>query len=131
MQTNNRSAKDIDDYISRFPPSIQEHLESIRLVIKKAVPGAKEVISYQVPAFRNAGYILIFFAAHENHIGLYPVPLDHPDFQPEIMQYASGKATLQFPYDQPMPFDLITKIVRLKAQENESKSAHKKAPKQK
>lgn len=126
MQMNYGTAKDIDDYISRFPPSTQEILDNIRQVIIKAVPGAKEVISYQMPAFRYAGYMLIFFAAHENHIGLYPVPLDHTDFQPEIARYASGKATLQFPYDQSVPYDLITKIVKFKAQENEIKSARNK-----
>lgn len=80
-----------------------------------------------MPAFRYAGYMLIFFAAHEKHIGLYPVSIDNPTFQPEITQYASGKATLQFPYDQPIPYDLIKKIVQFKALENEAKLSHKKA----
>jgi uncharacterized protein YdhG (YjbR/CyaY superfamily) len=127
MEPKNSTPQNINDYISRFPPSIQEHLEKIRQVIKKAVPEAKEVISYQMPAFRYAGYMLIFFAAHDKHIGLYPVSIDNPSFLPEITRYTSGKATLQFPYDQPMPYDLIKKIVQFKALENEARSAYKKA----
>jgi uncharacterized protein YdhG (YjbR/CyaY superfamily) len=127
MNQKKNTPKDIDDYISRYPPGIQEILQNIRLTIKQAVPGAEEVISYQMPAFRYAGYMLIFFAAHENHAGLYPIPTDNPDFGPEVSMYASGKATLKFPYQQPIPYDLITRIVQFRAQENIVKSAGKKA----
>ena len=108
-----RTPKDIDEYISGFPPGVQKMLQQIRTTIHKAAPDAEEAISYQIPTFRLNGN-LIHFAAYKQHIGLYPAPREHPDFKDELSAYAGGKGTVQFPLDRPVPLDLIRRIVRFR-----------------
>ena len=110
--------KDIDEYIAGFPQDVQEKLEKVRMTIKKAAPGAEETISYKIPTFNFQGKYLIYFAAYKKHIALYPAPIGIEEFKEEIAPYESGKGTLQFPLDKPIPFDLIRKIVRYRAKEN-------------
>jgi uncharacterized protein YdhG (YjbR/CyaY superfamily) len=121
--------KTIDEYIVSFPTDIHPLLKKIRATIKKAAPGVEEKISYQIPAFQLNGHYLIYFAAFKEHVGVYPAPISHPDFEEELAPYASGKATAKFLYNKPVPFALITKIVKFKVQENierfEAKSAKK------
>jgi uncharacterized protein YdhG (YjbR/CyaY superfamily) len=114
----------IDEYIGAFPNNIQEILEKVRATIQEAAPDAKEKISYSMPAFEQNG-IVVYFAAFKNHIGLYALPTGHEAFKEELSQYKSGKGSVQFPLNQPMPFDLITKIVKFRVKENVEKAKKK------
>ena len=114
----------IEEYIGAFPNDVQEILEKIRIAIQKAAPDAKEKISYSMPAFEQNG-IVVYFAAFKNHIGLYALPSGHEAFQEELSQYKSGKGSVQFPFNKPMPYDLITKIVKFRVKENLEKAKKK------
>jgi uncharacterized protein YdhG (YjbR/CyaY superfamily) len=116
--------KNIDEYIAGFPPEVQEILEKIRLTIKEAAPEAQETISYQMPTFTLKGN-LVHFGAFKNHVGFYPTPSGTEKFREEIAVYQSGKGSIQFPLDQPMPYDLIRRIVMFRVQENVDKAAAK------
>jgi len=116
----------IDDYIVRFPPDVQEILQQIRTVIHEVAPEAIETISYQMPAFTQQG-ILVYFAAWKKHIGLYPPVSNDAEFTDELAVYAGPKGNLQFPLDQPMPFDLIRKIVQFRLQENLARAEAKRS----
>jgi len=122
MDTNKPA--NIDEYIGAFPNDVQEILEKIRATIQKAAPDAKEKISYSMPAFEQNG-IVVYFAAFKNHIGLYALPSGHETFKEELSKYKSGKGSVQFPLDQPMPFDLIAKIVKFRVKENLEKTNKK------
>jgi uncharacterized protein YdhG (YjbR/CyaY superfamily) len=107
----------IDEYIGEFPNEVQKILEKIRRTIQKAAPEAKEKISYSMPAFEQNG-IVVYFAAFKKHIGLYALPSGHEAFQDELSKYKSGKGSVQFPLNEPIPFDLITRIVKFRVKEN-------------
>lgn len=111
----------IDEYIGGFPGEVQEILEEIRMTIQKAAPEAKEKISYSMPAFDQNG-IVVYFAAFQKHIGLYALPSGHETFREELSKYKSGKGSVQFPLNEPMPLDLISRIVRFRVKENIEKS---------
>ena len=110
----------ITEYIETFPEDIQTILERIRQTIKNAAPEATEVISYQMPAFKLNG-ILVYFAAHESHIGLYPTSSGIKAFEKELSLYKTSKGAVQFPLDKPIPFDLVEKIVKFRVRENTAK----------
>ena len=106
------------EYIAGFPPEVQKILKKIRLTIRKAAPGAEEKISYGIPTFTLKGQYLIYFAGYQKHVSLYPAPRGAEKFKKELAGYAGGKGTVRFPLDQPIPFDLITKIVKFRIKEN-------------
>jgi uncharacterized protein YdhG (YjbR/CyaY superfamily) len=112
-----KKPENIDEYIGAFPNDVQEILEKIRATIQKAAPDATEKISYSMPAFEQNG-IVVYFAAYKNHIGLYALPSGHESFKEELSKYKSGKGSVQFPLNQPMPFELITRIVKFRVKEN-------------
>ncbi|MFH6959058.1 iron chaperone [Flavobacterium aquidurense] len=114
----------IDEYIGGFPNNIQEILKKVRTTIQKAAPDAKEKISYSMPAFEQNG-IVVYFAAFKKHIGLYALPSGHETFKKELSKYKSGKGSVQFPLNAPIPFDLITKIVKFRVKENLEKEKKK------
>jgi uncharacterized protein YdhG (YjbR/CyaY superfamily) len=107
----------IDEYIAMFPCDVQAILEELRQTIRDSAPDAEEVISYQMPAFRLNG-ILVFFAAFKSHIGFYPTSSGVSVFRKELSSYEVSKGTIRFPIDEPLPFDLIKKIVRYRVKEN-------------
>jgi len=115
---------DIDEYISGFPPETQKLLEQVRATIRKAAPAAEEVISYAMPAFRLNG-LLVFFAGYKNHIGFYAVPTGHEAFNRELSIYKTGKGSVQFPLDQPLPLKLIKRIVKFRVEENKQRAKSK------
>lgn len=119
-----KKPKNIDEYIGGFPNDVQEILEKIRDTIHNAAPDAKEKISYSMPAFEQNG-IVVYFAAYKNHIGLYALPSGHEEFKEALSKYKSGKGSVQFPLNQPMPYDLITKIVKFRVKENLAKAKKK------
>lgn len=108
------AAETIDSYIAAFPKAVQLQLQKVRRAIAKAAPEAEEAISYRIPAFKVNGHYLIYFAGFKTHIGLYPVHADGVGFSAAAARYASGKATLKFPLDQPLPLDLIAQVVKAK-----------------
>lgn len=107
----------IDEYITAFPPEIQALLQLIRLTIKDAAPDATEIISYAIPTLKLNGKNLVHFAAFRNHIGFYATPTGHDAFKEELSHYKQGKGSVQFPLDQPMPLELIKKIVKFRVNE--------------
>jgi uncharacterized protein YdhG (YjbR/CyaY superfamily) len=115
-------AENIDEYIARFPAKTQQALQLIRATIKKLAPEASEAISYGIPAFNLNKRYLIYFAGFKNHIGMYPAPVEEESFKDAITPYKSGKATVQFPLNAPMPVDLIEKIVVFKIAQNRQKA---------
>lgn len=119
---------DIDGYISQFPADVQSRLQDVRAAIRRAAPDAKETISYQMPAFRQHG-ILVYFAAWKAHVGLYPPISGDPVIEKAIAPYAGPKGNLQFPLDEPMPLDLIGRIVRLRVKQEVAKVAAKRKKK--
>ena len=108
---------DINEYIAGFPEEIQMLLEQIRQTIKAVAPEAKEVISYGMPGFK-LNDILVWFAAHTNHVGFYPKATPIEVFKEELADYKCSRGAIQFPFKKPIPFDLITKIVKFRKDEN-------------
>jgi len=122
MRTDPTAPKTIDEYIAGFPHNVQEILEKIRMTIRRAAPEAEEKISYQIPTFTLKGKYLIYFAAHKEHIGLYPAPRGVEKFKKALSVYEGGKGTVRFPLDKPIPFGLISKIVKFRVKENLERS---------
>ena len=112
----------IDEYIATFPAEARARLEQVRQAIHKAVPRAEEGISYRIPTFRLDGRYLIYFAGFKGHIGVYPVHADDPKLGAAIAPYVSGKATLRFPFDEPLPLALIARVVKSKASAAKAKA---------
>ena len=125
-----QTPKDIDEYIAGFPPEVQQILQQIRATIKAAAPEAQETISYQMPTFTLKGN-LVHFAAFKKHIGFYPTPSGTEQFQQQIAGYKAAKGSIQFPLDQPIPYDLISEIVKFRVQENLAKAEAKAKEKKK
>jgi uncharacterized protein YdhG (YjbR/CyaY superfamily) len=117
MSTPKKGFKTIDEYIAAFPKNIQSILEELRQAIKESAPEAEETISYQMPAFKLNG-ILVWFAAHKNHIGFYPKTSAIETFKQELSDYEISKGTIRFPLDKPIPLDLVKKIVKYRVKEN-------------
>lgn len=120
-----RRPSNIDGYVSQFPADVQVILEQILETIRNAAPDAKEVISYQMPAFKQHG-ILVYFAAWKKHIGLYPPISGHKALEKAVARYAGPKGNLQFPLDEPIPLKLIERIVKLRVKQDAEKAAKRK-----
>jgi uncharacterized protein YdhG (YjbR/CyaY superfamily) len=116
MRTNQPVPKDINAYIAGFPPDVQKILKKIRMTIRKAAPDAEETIKYSMPTFTLKGN-LVHFAAYKKHIGFYPVPRGVEPFKTELKAYEGEKSTARFPLDKPVPYDLITRIVKFRVKE--------------
>lgn len=119
------SVNSIDEYIGSHPANIQKLLKQIRSTIKKAAPGSEEAIKYGIPTFVLNGN-LVHFAGYKNHIGFYPAPVGIEAFKDETAKYEAGKGTLQFSLDQPLPLDLISRIVKFRVTQNLEKVKPKK-----
>jgi uncharacterized protein YdhG (YjbR/CyaY superfamily) len=113
---------DIDEYIAPFPPVVRAVLENVRATIRKAAPEAQEVISYQMPAFKLHG-ILVYFAAWEKHLGLYPPISGDSKLERAAAAYAGPKGNLQFPWNRPIPYGLIGRIVKLRLKQDLAREA--------
>lgn len=114
------TAPDINTYIADFPENVQAILQQVRATIHKAAPEATEDIKYAIPTFVLNGN-LVHFAAFKSHIGFYPTPTGIEEFEKELSVYKQGKGSVQFPLDQPMPLDLITRIVKYRVKQNAEK----------
>jgi uncharacterized protein YdhG (YjbR/CyaY superfamily) len=111
----------VDEYIASFGPEIQKTLGEIRDFIKKEIPEATEKISYGMPTFYLNGN-LVHFAAFKDHYGFFPSPSGIDAFEKELAPYRSGKGTLRFPMDKPIPWEIIRKVVRFRVEENAKKA---------
>lgn len=116
-------AKNIDEYIAAFPMDVQEKLQKIRSAIKAAAPEATEDIKYGIPTFVLNGN-LVHFGGYKNHIGFYPAPMGIEAFE-EARQYETGRGTMQFTLDKPLPLDLIGRIVKFRVEKNLAKGKKK------
>ena len=125
MKMNKPVPKNIDEYIAGYPKGVQKLLEQVRNTIKKAAPKAEEKINYGIPTFTLNGN-LVHFGAFKNHIGFYAAPTGHKAFEKELSVYKTGKGSVQFPIDQPMPLALIAQIVKFRVIENSEKMKAKK-----
>jgi uncharacterized protein YdhG (YjbR/CyaY superfamily) len=121
MDNDKARFSSIDEYIATFPEEIQTTLQEIRKTVKAAAPDAEEKISYQMPTFFLKGN-LVHFAAFKNHIGFYPTPSGVEAFKEEIARYQGAKGSIRFPLHEPMPLDLITRIVKMRVAENLKKA---------
>ncbi|WP_405110257.1 DUF1801 domain-containing protein [Paenibacillus sp. FSL K6-1217] len=124
MEKNKVTYESVDQYIADFVPEIQEILQSLRKVIAEAAPEAVEKISYQMPTF-HLHKNLVHFAAFKNHIGFYPAPQGIEAFKEELARYKGAKGSVQFPIHEPLPYDLITRIVKFRVEENKQEAAEK------
>ncbi|MDX1908372.1 MAG: DUF1801 domain-containing protein [Bacteroidia bacterium] len=109
--------RDIDTYIADFPAAIREQLILLRETIREAAPAATEKISYGIPTFYLEGN-LVHFAGYKAHIGFYPAPSGIAAFKEALAVYPQGKGSIQFPLDQPLPLELVTRIVQYRVTEN-------------
>jgi uncharacterized protein YdhG (YjbR/CyaY superfamily) len=117
MENNKSIYNSIDEYILQFPPEVQEILNKLREVVKEAAPEAEEKISYQMPTFYLHGN-LVHFAAYKNHIGFYPTPNGIDAFKSKLSEYKVAKGSVQFPLEKPIPYELISEIVKFRVAEN-------------
>jgi uncharacterized protein YdhG (YjbR/CyaY superfamily) len=124
METQKVGFRSIDEYIATFPEDIQALLEALRATIRAAAPDAEERISYQMPTFALKGN-LVHFAALKNHIGFYPTSSGIAAFQHELSRYEGTKGAVRFPISQPLPMELISKIVQFRVTENLNRAAAK------
>ena len=115
----------MDAYIASVPKEIQDILEKTRQTIRKAAPGAVEAISYQIPTFKLNGKNLVHFAAWKDHIGFYATPSGNAAFKKELSRYKVAKGSIQFPLDEPIPYDLVAKMVLFRVKETQVKKKQK------
>lgn len=120
---NRSTANSIDEYIAGFPPETQKVLEELRALIKASAPDATETISYAIPTFDLNGKHLVHFAGYERHVGLYPAPSGLEAFKKDLKPYKSGKGSVQFPLGQPLPKDLIRRIVEFRVEQSTGKAS--------
>ena len=117
MLSTNNTPRTIDEYISKFPQAVQIKLEQIRNTISKAAPDAKEVISYQMPAFK-LNSVLVYFAAFKDHISFFPTSNPIKVFAKELAEYETSKGTIKFPLNKKIPLGLISKITKFRFKED-------------
>lgn len=115
----------VEEYFSWFPPDIQAKLQQIRETLRTALPEAKEVISYHMPAFKTSE-VLVYYAAAKSHLGYYPTNSGVEEFKKELAEYVTSKGAIQFPYDRELPLDLIAQIAQFRAEEAKFRAELKK-----
>ena len=128
MPANKPTSKEIDKFISAYPEEVQVVLNKVRATIREAAPGAEETINYGIPTFTLNGN-LVHFSGFKSHVGFYPTPSGVEKFKKELSKYEGAKGSVKFPLDQPIPYDLISKIVKFRVQENLTKAEAKKKKK--
>ena len=117
MNPSQAAPRDIDEYIAGFPEDVRELLEKLRMTIREAAPDAEEAIKYRMPTFTLNGN-LVHFAAFKKHIGFYPAPRGIEEFKAELSVYKGAKGSVQFPLGEPIPFELVSRIVKFRVRNN-------------
>ena len=120
--------KTVNEYFSALPPKTRNILKELRKSIKEAAPQAEELISYNMPAFKLHG-MLVYYAAHDRHIGFYPTSSPMKVFKDQLKDYKTSKGAIQFPIEEPIPTTLVKNIVKFRVSENLEKEAKKKKKK--
>ena len=118
MKSKKAEFTSIEAYIATFPKDVQKTMKQLRETIKAAAPQAEEKISYQMPTFTLNGKYLVYFAGWKTHIAFYGAPRGNAEFKEDLSAYETGAGTLKFLLAEPLPFDLITKIVKFRVAEN-------------
>ena len=126
MESIRTAPRSVDEYIAGFSPEVQAILQRVRQVAREAAPQAQEVISYRMPALKQNG-VLVYFAAFKGHIGLYPPVTGDTRIQKAIAPYAGEKGNLRFPFEKPIPYELIARITKLRAKQDSAKAAYKRS----
>jgi len=116
-------ARSIDEYIAEFPPETRKVLEEMRALIRATAPAATETMSYSIPTFDLDGRHLVHFAGYKRHVGLYPTPEGIVAFSDELASYKTAKGSVQFPLDQPLPSDLVRRMVKFRIAEEAARRA--------
>jgi len=124
MEATGTKFKTVEEYLSAFPLQTKNILNELRNAIKKAAPKAEELISYNMPAFKFHG-MLVYYAAYKDHIGFYPAASGIENFKKEIAAFKNSKGAIQFPIDEPLPLQLVTKIVKFRIKDNLEKEERK------
>lgn len=109
----------VNQYIQTFPDNVRQVLDKVRQIILQVAPEATESIAYGMPAYKTYGKPLVYFAAFKNHLGLYATPSGHAEFAKELSPYKQGKGSVQFQFGEPIPYELIEKIVTFRVKENQ------------
>lgn len=117
MKTGSATPRNVDEYIAQFEPPVQSILQRVREAVRAGAPAAIEVISYRMPALKQNG-VLVYFAAFKGHIGLYPPIKGDPRLEAQARPYAGEKGNFRFPYSEPIPYALITRLARLRAKQD-------------
>jgi len=117
MNPSQAAPRDIDEYIAGFPENVRELLQKLRMTIREAAPDAEEAIKYRMPTFTLNGN-LVHFAAFKKHIGFYPAPRGIEEFKDELSAYKGAKGSVQFPLGEPIPFELVSRIVKFRVRNN-------------
>ena len=126
MTTEKKRFQTVEEYIESFPDDVRPVLEQVRKTIREAAPDAVEAISYQIPTFKLGGRYLVYFSGWKNHISLYPMPAVTEALDEELTPYKSGRGTLKFPLQKPLPLELVRKVVAALITDNERKAKGKK-----
>ncbi|HYE55035.1 MAG TPA: DUF1801 domain-containing protein [Chitinophagaceae bacterium] len=125
MKAESIKFQTVEEYMSALPPVARKILKELRKTIKQAAPKAEEAISYNIPAFKLHG-VLIYYAAWKDHISIYPRTAGlEKAFKKELAPFEGGKGTIKFPIDQPIPYDLVNRMVKFRVQENMDNAAAK------
>jgi uncharacterized protein YdhG (YjbR/CyaY superfamily) len=124
MKTDQTNPTTIDDYIAGYPPDVRVILQKLRATIRKAAPAAEEAIKYRLPTFVLHGN-LVHFGAFKKHIGFYATPSGNKQFQKELSAYEGAKGSVQFPLDKPIPYALVSRMVKFRVKENLERSITK------
>jgi len=115
-------AANVEEYLQKFEGVCRDRLSQMRKIILETAPEAEESISYGMPAYKTFGKPLVYFAGYAKHVGLYATPSGHKAFEAELASYKQGKGSVQFPHNQPLPEDLIRRIVRYRKEENTNRN---------
>lgn len=118
-------AENVDEYLAGFPAEVQQILLDVRATIKANAPDAVEKMAYGMPGYKLNGYPLVYFGGFKEHVGFFATPAGHEAFAEELSKYKQGKGSVQFPLSEPMPLDLIGRMVKFRAQENLAKPKKK------
>ncbi|HET8804610.1 MAG TPA: DUF1801 domain-containing protein [Aequorivita sp.] len=122
INMNSNKPENIDLYIETFPKNVREILQMVRDTIKKSAPNSVESISYGMPAFKLNGKPLVYFGGYKNHIGFYALPSGNEAFQKELLNYKTGKGSIQFSLEKDIPWELIEDIVKFRVEEIQQKT---------
>ena len=114
-----KKSKDVGSYIAQFDDEVRVRLNTMRAIVRDVAPEAVESISYGIAGYKLDGRPLVYFAGYKNHIGFYAIPITHEKFAKDFSKYKQGKGSVQFPLEEPLPKELVRKVIRFRKSELE------------